>query len=81
MDQIWQIGIYFFCPLFIIATILRDYSWIKSKYLMDIRGIYPSKLLMFTGVIGLIFISILLCFATLFPCNTIENVTSALVNN
>ena len=73
--------LYIFVPLFIIVTILKDYSWIKSKYLMDIRGIDPSILLMLTGVIGLIFVFILLCFATLFPCNTIENVTNTLVNN
>ena len=74
-------SVYIFCPLFIIITILKDYSWIKSKYLMDIRGIDPSILLMFTGVIGLFFISILLYFATFFPCNTIENVTNTLENN
>ena len=73
--------LYIFCPLFFIVTILKDYSWIKSKYLMDIRGIEPSIILIFTGVIGLIFVFILLCFTTLFPCNTIENVTKILVNN
>ena len=45
--------VYIFCPLFIIVTILKDYSWIKSKYLMDIRGIDPSIIMMLTGVIGL----------------------------
>ena len=73
--------VYIFCPLFIIVTILKDYSWIKSKYLMDIRGIDPSIIMMLTGVIGLIFVFILLYFATLFPCNIIENVTNNLVNN
>jgi len=73
--------LYIFVPLFIIVTILKDYSWVKSKYLMDIRGINPSKILIFTGVIGLIFVSIFLSFTTLFPCNTIENVTKNLVNN
>ena len=48
---------------------------------MDIRGIHPWKILMFTGVIGLIFVFILLFFATLFPCNTIDNVTITLENN
>jgi len=73
--------IYIFGPLFIIIIILKDYGWIKSKYLMDIRGIEPSIILMFTGVIGLIFVLILLYLATLFPCNTIENVTSTIIND
>jgi hypothetical protein len=73
--------IYIFIPLFIIVTILKDYSWIKSKYLMDIRGIDPSIILMFTGVIGLIFVFILLSCTTLFPCKIIENVTNTLENN
>ena len=73
--------IYIFGTLFIIVIILRDYSWIKSKYLMDIRGLHPSKILIFTGVIGLIFAFILLFFATLFPCNTIDNVTNTLKDN
>ena len=73
--------IYIFVPLSIIFTILKDYSWIKTKYLMDIRGINPSIILMLTGVMGLIFVFILLSFATLFPCKTIENVTKSFVNN
>ena len=73
--------IYIFGALFIIVIILRDYSWIKSKYLMDIRGIHPSIILMFTGIIGLIFVFILLFFATLFPCNTIDNVANILKDN
>ena len=73
--------IYIFGTLFIIVIILRDYSWIKSKYLIDIRGIHPSIILIFTGMIGLIFVFILLLFATLFPCNTIDNVSNTLVNN
>ena len=67
--------IFIFATLFTIVVILKDYSWIKSKYLMDIRGIHPSKILMFTGIIGLIFVFILFIFATLFPCNTFDNVT------
>ena len=73
--------VYIFGPLFIIVIILKDYSWIKSKYLMDIRGIESSTILILTGVIGLIFVFILLSFATLFPCNTIEKVTINLVDN
>jgi len=67
--------IFIFATLFTIIVILKDYSWIKSKYLMDIRGIHPSKILIFTGIIGLIFVFILFIFATLFPCNTFDNVT------
>ena len=67
--------IYIFGTLLFIAIILRDYSWIKSKYLMDIRGIHPSIILILSGVVGLIFVFILLLFTTLFPCNTIDNVT------
>ncbi len=73
--------IFIFAALFTIVVILKDYSWIKSKYLMDIRGIHPSKILMFTGVIGLIFVSIFFIFATLFPCNTFDNVTIDTSNN
>jgi hypothetical protein len=72
---------YLFAILFTIVIILRDYSWIKSKYLMDIRGIHPSLILIFTGVIGLIFVFILIFFATLFPCNSIDNVTNTLKDN
>jgi len=68
--------IFIFGTLFIIIIILKDYSWIKSKYLMDIRGIEPSIILMFTGIIGLIFVFILLFFATLSPCSTEENETT-----
>ena len=73
--------IYIFGTLFIIVIILRDYSWIKSKYLMDIRGIHPSIILICSGVVGLIFVSIFLFFATLFPCSTIDNVTNTLIDN
>jgi succinate dehydrogenase hydrophobic anchor subunit len=48
---------------------------------MDIRGVHPWRIMMFTGVIGLIFVFILLSFATLFPCNTIDNVINTLANN
>ena len=73
--------IFIFAILFTIVIILKDYSWIKSKYLMDIRGIHPSKILMFTGMIGLIFVFIMFFFATLFPCNTIDNVAIKISNN
>jgi len=43
--------VYILGPLFIIVIILKDYSWIKSKYLMDIRGIESSTILILTGVI------------------------------
>ena len=70
-------GFYFIPLIFIfseIITLMKDYSWVKSKYLMDIRSIHPYKILMFIGIIGstLIFISLLVL--TFVPCNSMANV-------
>ena len=35
------------------TIIMKDYSWIKSKYLMDIRGINIYKIFIFIGVTGI----------------------------
>ena len=49
-------------PLIFIANELnhmqRDYVWIQSKYLMDVRAYSPSKLFMVIGSIGCLFVII-----------------------
>jgi hypothetical protein len=46
-----------------ITTTMRDYSWVKSKYLMDIRSLPAYKILLSIGIIGftlsIIFLSII----------------------
>ena len=67
-------GVYSFFVLGVtlFSIIMKDYSWIKSKYLMDIRGINVYNILIFTGVIGFIIVSILFTFSTLYPCDTVN---------
>ena len=54
---------YGFIPIisgtFILVTSIRDYSWVKSKYLIDKKSISLFKILFFFGLIGL-FMSALL---------------------
>ena len=65
-------------PLIFLANelihIQRDYCWIKSKYLMDIKIFSPSKIFMTIGVFGFIFIIIFFSIFTYVPCKTFTNV-------
>ena len=60
--------------LYIIDFFMRDYSWVKSKYLMDIRSIPIYKILFFTGFMGCILIFFLSYIISFFPCNILFNV-------
>ena len=60
--------------LYIIDLFMRDYSWVKSKYLMDIRSIPIYKILFFTGFMGCILIFFLSFIISFNPCNTLFNV-------
>ena len=69
---------YGFIPIiygvYILATLLRDYSWVESKYLLDKKSISLFKILFFTGLIGLL-ISITSFFISSYaPCKTFKNV-------
>jgi len=71
-------GGYYYIPLFLIIyeviTFIKDYTWVKSKFLMDIRYIHPYKILLFTGTIGIIISSIMIYICSNVPCNTFNNV-------
>ena len=63
---------------FIISFIMRDYSWVKSKYLIDIKSYPISKILITIGAIGTILIIISYILLTFIPCSSFENVN---INN
>ena len=60
------IGITLFC------IIMKDYSWIKSKYLMDIRGINIYKILIFTGVTGIFLVLFFFIISSMNACDTVK---------
>jgi len=68
----------FAIPLLFIASELihvqRDYCWLKSKYLMDIRSFSPYKIFLAIGTIGFIFIIIFFSIFTNVPCKTFNNI-------
>ena len=70
-------------PLLFLANelnhIQRDYVWIQSKYLMDVRAYLPSKLFMVLGTIGFFFVIIFFIAFTFIPCKTFKNIQK--VNN
>lgn len=70
---------YYFIPilylLFIILTIMRDYSWVKSKYLIDKKTFSFYKILLFIGIIGIFIAIISYIISGLMPCNIYNNVT------
>ena len=79
-----RFGFWYIPLLFItyeIITSMRDYSWVKSKYLMDIRSFAPFKILFAIGIIGSVLSIILYSIFTAFPCNSFNNVTINEKNN
>ena len=64
--------------VYLISFMMRDYSWVETKYLIDIKGIPIYKILLYTGISGLILVIILLFFTSPFPCKTFHNVN---INN
>ena len=73
-----KLGHFIFIPIlfiiYIINYIFRDYSWVKSKYLMDIKSVPMYKILFFTGITGTIIVIICFSFVSFFPCNSYKNV-------
>lgn len=67
--------------LFIFSIIIKDYSWIKSKFLMDIRGISSYKILIFIGMVGSILVIICIFISFYIPCNIIDVQSVDFVNN
>ena len=69
---------YGFIPIiygvYILATLLRDYSWVESKYLLDKKSISLFKILFFTGLIGLLASIISIFISSYSPCKTFKNV-------
>ena len=57
----------------------RDYCWIRSKYLMDIRLYSPSRIFLAIGTFGFIFIIIFFSICTYVPCNSFNNINK--INN
>ena len=60
--------------LYIIDFYVRNYSWVKSKYLMDIRSIPIYKILFLAGFMGCILIFIIFYISYFFPCKILFNV-------
>ena len=60
--------------LYILDFIFRDISWVRLKYLMDIRSIPLFRIWLFIGCIGCSLITILFFIVSNLPCNVIENI-------
>jgi hypothetical protein len=56
---------------------MRDYSWVRLKYLMDVKSKPMFKVLLFIGIIGTILILIFLIIMTNVPCKVMTNVTNS----
>ena len=78
-----KFGSYAYVPLilffYIIHFMMRDYSWVRLKYLMDVKSKPMFKVLLFIGIIGTILILIFLIIMTNVPCKVMTNVTK--INN
>ena len=75
-------GVYSFVVLglTLFSIIMKDYSWIQSKYLMDIRGINIYIILLVTGVTGLILVIILFVISFYNPCDSVNVINVDFVN-
>ena len=60
--------------VYIIDFIMRDYCWVKAKYLMDTLTVPTFKILFHCGISGIILEIICLFFTTFFPCHTYNNI-------
>ena len=58
---------------------MRDYSWVRLKYLLDIKSKPIFKVMLYIGIIGCSLVIICLIIVTNYPCNIKENVKK--VNN
>ena len=66
---------------YILHFMMRDYSWVRLKYLLDIKSKPMFKILLYIGIIGCILVLALLFTVTNVPCNVIENVIKNNTNN
>jgi hypothetical protein len=75
-------GVYSFMVigLTLFSIIMKDYSWIQSKYLMDIRGINVYIILLVTGVTGFILVIILFIISSYNPCDIVNVINVDFVN-
>ena len=73
-----KFGSYFFIPilfiLYISIAIMRDYSWVKTKYLIDIKSVHFFKIFIYFGSVGAFFLFITVSFLTAHPCETLQNI-------
>ena len=79
-----RFGVIYIPLLFVfyeITTSMRDYSWVKSKYLMDIRSLPAYKILLSIGIIGSTLSIIFLSIFSNVPCNSYSQVTINENNN
>jgi hypothetical protein len=73
-----KFGNYYYIPIIIIfyniGYILKDYCWVKSKFLMDIKNVKMHHILYSIGIIGSLMAIIGFILLTIFPCRSFKNV-------
>ena len=78
-----KFGSYGYIPLilffYIVHFMMRDYGWVRLKYLMDVKSKPMFKVLLYIGIIGTVVTLILLIILTNVPNKVMENIT--IVNN
>ena len=60
--------------IFTLIAIMRDYSWVKTKYLLDVKTVPFYKIFIFYGLVGVTTFFIAGIILTYIPCETILNV-------
>jgi hypothetical protein len=59
---------------YIIHFMMRDYSWVRLKYLLDTKSKPIFKVMLYIGIIGCSLVIICLIIVTNVPCNIKENI-------
>ena len=74
-----KFGSFYFIPIifitYILIAIMRDYSWVKTKYLIDIKTVPLYKIFFYFGIIGIFVCVITLTSSTYIPYETLNNIT------
>ena len=65
--------------VYILNFIMRDFSWVRLKFLMDIKSIPLFKILLFIGIFGCFLVIICFIIFSNVPCEIMENIT--IINN
>ena len=73
--------IIFILLLYISDFIMRDYSWVRLKYLLDAKSVPTFKVMLFIGIAGCVLVIICLSIVTNVPCNYLENIIKIKVDN